>query len=402
MPQFAYTARTLEGQDISGTITAGNKRETLKALAERSLYPLHVAEKRTVEWGRQRRVKMPVLVSSLTQLADLLENGVALLDSLTILASQCPHPAMGEVLADVRDQVAEGMPLEDAFAKHDNVFGELAVSMVRAGTEGSFLEDALKRTAEFLENQQELKARVTGAMIYPAFLASIGFVITALLIVFFVPKFAELFARLEQDSGGLPLPTVVLLAISDTLQNYGLFVLGGLAGLGMWLRGLAARESGRMFIDRWKLKIPVMGPIFHGYAVSRFCRILGTLLANGVPLLRALEISSDSTGNRLLSQAIQEAAENVSAGETLSGPLAQCGLVPPPVMAMIRVAEEANNLDHVLISVSDGIDRNTARKIDVMIRLAEPMMLLVMGVLIGFVLIALLLPVFDTMTAIGG
>ncbi len=402
MPQFAYTARTLEGQDISGTITAGNKRETLKALAERSLYPLHVAEKRTVEWGRQRRVKMPVLVSSLTQLADLLENGVALLDSLTILASQCPQPAMAEVLADVRDQVAEGMPLEDAFAKHDNVFGELAVSMVRAGTEGSFLEDALKRTAEFLENQQELKARVTGAMIYPAFLASIGFVITALLIVFFVPKFAELFARLEQDSGGLPLPTVVLLAISDTLQNYGLFLLGGLAGLGMWLRGLAARESGRMFLDRWKLKIPVMGPIFHGYAVSRFCRILGTLLANGVPLLRALEISSDSTGNRLLSQAIQEAAENVSAGETLSGPLAQCGLVPPPVMAMIRVAEEANNLDHVLISVSDGIDRNTARKIDVMIRLAEPMMLLVMGVLIGFVLIALLLPVFDTMTAIGG
>jgi len=274
--------------------------------------------------------------------------------------------------------------------------------MVRAGMEGSFLEDALKRTAEFMEKQQELKSRVTGAMIYPAFLASLGFVITALLIVFFVPKFAELFARLEQDSGGLPLPTVVLLGISDTLQDYGLFVLGALAGVGMWLRGLAARESGRMFIDRWKLKIPVLGPIFHGYAVSRFCRILGTLLANGVPLLRALEISSDSTGNRLLSQAIQEAADNVSAGETLSGPLAQCGLVPAPVMAMIRVAEEANNLDHVLVSVSDGIDRGTARQIDVMIRLAEPMMLLVMGVLIGFVLIALLLPVFDTMTAIGG
>jgi general secretion pathway protein F/type IV pilus assembly protein PilC len=149
------------------------------------------------------------------------------------------------------------------------------------------------------------------------------------------------------------------------------------------------------------LKIPVAGAVFHSYAVSRFCRILGTLLRNGVPLLRALEISSDSTGNRVLSAAIRRSAENVSAGETLSEPLAQCGLVPKPVMAMIRVAEEANNLDQVLVSVADGIDRQTARQIDVLVRLAEPAMLLVMGVVIGFVLVALLLPVFDTMTMIG-
>jgi type II secretory pathway component PulF len=340
-------------------------------------------------------------VSNLMQLADLLENGVPLLDSLSLLVSQCPHPALAEVLGDIRDQVAEGTPLDEAFAKHSDLFGDLTVSMVRAGSEGSFLEDALKRTAEFLEKQQELKARITGAMIYPAFLATLGVVITTLLIVFFVPKFAELFTRLEQDSGGLPLPTVILLGTSDMVEQYGVFLFGGLVGLGVWLRRLAARDSGRLFIDRWKLKIPVLGPIFHGYAVSRFCRILGTLLRNGVPLLRALEISSDSAGNRLLSQAIRDAAENVSAGQTLSGPLAQCGLVPRPVMAMIRVAEEANNLDHVLVSIADGIDRNTARQIDVMIRLAEPVMLLVMGVLIGFVLIALLLPVFDTMTTIG-
>jgi general secretion pathway protein F/type IV pilus assembly protein PilC len=173
------------------------------------------------------------------------------------------------------------------------------------------------------------------------------------------------------------------------------------AGLFLWLRNLLRSERGRLFVDRWKLKIPVFGPIFHGYAVSRFCRILGTLLRNGVPLLRALDISRDSAGNRVLSEAIRSAAENVSAGETLSGPLAGCGLVPRPVMAMIRVAEEANNLDDVLVGIADGIDRDTARQIDIMVRLAEPTMLLVMGMMIGFVLVALLLPVFDTMTTMG-
>jgi len=402
MPEFVYTARTLSGEDIAGTITASSKRETLTALAERSLFPLHVAEKTKPRWLPRRRIKASVLSSNLSQLADLLENGVALLEALTILAGQCPHPGFAEVLTDVRDQVAEGTTLDDAFSKNSEVFGELTVSMVRAGSEGAFLEDALKRTADFLEKQQELKSRVTGAMIYPIFLASLGGVITTVLIGFFVPMFAELFQRLERDGGGLPLPTVILLSTSDFLGKYGIFV--GAAALGgiLWGRHAISSERGRLAVDRWKLKIPVAGPIFLGYAVSRFCRILGTLLRNGVPLLRALEISSDSAGNRVLAKAIRESQENVSAGETLSNPLAECGLIPKPVMAMISVAEEANNLDDVLVGIADGIDRKTARQIDVMVRLAEPAMLLFMGALIGFVLVALLLPIFDTMTGMGG
>lgn len=401
MPQFTYTARTLAGEDVVGTITAANKRETLAALAERSLFPLHVAEKGRSPWKLQRRVKTAVLVANLAQLADLLQNGVPLLEALQILSAQCPHPGLADILSDVRDQVADGMPLDEALSKHLDVFGELAVSMVRAGAEGAFLEDALKRTADFLEQQQELKARVTGAMIYPAFLATMGVVITTVLIVVFVPKFAELFARLEQDAGGLPLPTVILLGASDFLGRYGLFVGVALGALVFWLRRVVRSERGRLWVDRWKLRIPLAGPVFHSYSVSRFCRILGTLLRNGVPLLRSLEISSDSAGNRVLARAIRDSAENVSAGETLSGPLAACGLIPKPVMAMIHVAEQANNLDQVLVSIADGIDRRTARQIDVMVRMAEPAMLLVMGVLIGFVLVALLLPVFDTMTTMG-
>jgi len=391
----------LAGEDVAGTLSAGNKREILKTLAERSLFPLHVDEKRPARWAWRRRVSTPMLVANLMQLADLLQNGVPLLEALSVLASQCPHVYLADVLTDVRDQIAEGTSLDEAFGKHSDLFGELTVSMVRAGAEGAFLEDALKRTAEFLEKQQELKARITGAMIYPAFLATLGVVITTVLIVFFVPKFAELFARLEQDAGGLPMPTVILLSLSDVIGKYGL-VLAAIGGaLVLWLRRASRAERGRVLLDRWKLKIPVFGPIFHGYAVSRFCHILGTLLRNGVPLLRALQISSDSAGNRVLSQAIRDAADNVSEGETLSEPLAACGLVPRPVMAMIRVAEEANNLDEVLVGIAEGIDRRTARQIDVMVRLAEPGMLLVMGVLIGFVLVALLLPVFDTMTMMG-
>mgnify|MGYP001025472204 CR=1 FL=1 len=204
MPQFTYTARTLTGEDVTGAITAGSKREMLSVLAERSLFPLHVAEKRPSPWKPQRRVKTGVLVANLAQLADLLQNGVPLLEALSILSAQCPHPGLADILADVRDQVADGMPLDEAMGKHLDVFGELAVSMVRAGAEGAFLEDALKRTADFLEQQQDLKSRVSGAMIYPVFLASLGVVITTVLIVVFVPKFAELFARLEQDAGGLP------------------------------------------------------------------------------------------------------------------------------------------------------------------------------------------------------
>lgn len=403
MPEFVYSARTAAGEDVSGTITAASKRETLCALGEQALFALHVESKQPVRprWRSSRRVKTQVLATNLTQLADLLQNGVPLLAALDILAEQATQPSLAEVLADVRDQVADGSTPHEALARHPQVFNELTVSMVRAGCEGAFLEDALKRTADFLELQQELKGRLVSAMTYPAFLAGAGFVVTTVLLVFFVPKFAELFTRLEKQGGGLPAPTVALLGISHTLGYYGLPVGLAIAGLVVSLRRAAGSPRGRLLVDRWKLRIPLVGKIFLGYAVSRFCRVLGTLMRNGVPLLRALAISSDSTGNVVLSRAIQESAENVSSGDTLARPLADCGLIPPPVMAMISVAEESNNLDEVLINIADGIDRRNARQLDMMVRLVEPAMLLVMGGVIAFVIAALLLPVFEMSAAMG-
>ena len=397
MPEFTYTARTISGEDVAGSITATSKRETLAVLAEKSLFPLRVesAQPPRHRWRLNTPIRAQLLATNLTQLADLLQNGVPLLGALDVLAEQATHPKLAEVLSEIRNRVADGTSLEEAFAGHPEVFSQLTVSMVRAGSEGAFLEDALKRTADFLELQEELKGRIVSAMSYPAFLAVAGFFVTVVLIVFFVPKFAELFDRLEQQGTGLPTATVVLLAISDVLGRYGTLLLPVAAGLVVWARSAMKSQRGRLLVDRWKLKIPVAGPIFLGSAVSRFCRVLGTLLRNGVPLLRALEISSDSAGNIVLAGAIRQSAENISSGETLARPLAACGLIPPPVMAMIHVAEQSNNLDNVLVNIADGIDRKTARQLDMMVRLVEPVMLLIMGTVILFVMVALLLPVFD-------
>ncbi len=402
MPQFDYTARTADGQDVQGTITAASKQETLHILSEQSLFPLHVDDTTPAQpfWKPSPRIKASLVASNLTQLADLLKNGVPLLKSLEILAKQSAQPAMADVLCDIRDKVAEGTGLDEAMADHPTVFGELSVSMVRAGSEGAFLEDALNRTAGFLELQEELKGRIVGAMMYPAFLAAMGTVVTIVLVVFFVPKFSELFERLERDGGGLPMATVILLAVSDFLGRFGAVVAVILGVLVYWARTYVKTDRGRYLADRWKLRLPVVGKILLGAAVSRFCRVLGTLLENGVPLLKSLEISSESTGNVILAQTIRESAANISAGETLSKPLAASGLFPRSVMAMISVAEESNNLDAVLVNVADGIDKKTSRQLDIMVRMVEPIMLLVMGLVIGFVMVALLLPVFDMSSAL--
>ena len=404
MPEFSYTARTLSGENVAGTITAGTKRETFALLAERSLFPIRVenAEAGQIRLGFKRRVGASVQAATLTQLADLLQNGVPLLNALEILVEQATHPTMGEVLADIRDRVSEGESLDIAFASHPDVFSELTISVVRAGSEGAFLEDALKRTADFLELQEQLKNKIVGAMTYPAFLAIAGTIVVTILIVFFVPKFATLFERVEREGGGLPLPTILLLGLSGFMgSRYGVLAAGGLAGLGVWLWKLMKTPSGQAFVDKWKLRLPIFGKIFLNAALSRFCRILGTLLQNGVPILRALEISAESTGNKMLAEAITKSAENISSGDTLSKPLAECGLIPRAIMAMISVAEESNNLDNVLVNVADTIDRKTAQQLDVMVRLIEPSMLLIMGTVILFVMVALLLPVFEMSSTIG-
>ena len=403
MPTYVYTARRLNGQDVQGELTAANRRDAMSILSSRSLFPVRVTDQQpnavqALEKFRATRVKPELVATTLSQLSDLLGNGVPLLESLKLLAEQSPHAGLAQVMTDVHDHVAEGETLEQAVARHPHVFSSLTVSMIRAGSEGAFLEEALVRVAKFLELQEDLKGRVKGAMVYPVILMTVGSIVTLGLIIFFVPKFEGLFQRLESRGAGLPMATEILLAISDVLIGYGWLIAALLVPAVWGIMQLMQSKTGQAWSDRIKLRLPLAGKIFHDTAVSRFCRVLGTLLRNGVPILKALQISAGSVGNQVLATAIRDSAENISAGETLSAPLADCGLIPPTTMAMIRIAEESNSLDSVLVSIADGVDQRIEKQLNLMVRLVEPIMLVVIGVVILFVMVALLLPIIEAST----
>lgn len=398
MPDFAYIARDNSGQKVTGTITAASQREALAALDKKALFPVQVAAgKQAVRSGR--RIKPQLMATTYGQLAGLLRSGVPLLKSLNVLREQTSHAGLAEVLTQVHAQVEDGSTLAEAMAAHPKAFGEMAISMTRAGGEGGFMEDALVRVAEFTEQQEELKGRVTGAMAYPIFLGTVGVIVVTVLLVFFVPRFEVLFATLKRR-GELPALTEWLLWLSHSLGSYGLFILAILVGFFLYVRTWAKTEAGKLTLDRWKIRLPMAGPIFLNLAVARFCRVLGTLLHNGVPILRSLEISRSAAGNRVLAVSIAAAAENISAGQALAGPLSASGHFPRNVVEMIAVAEEANSLDTVLTDIANSLERQTWRRLDLLVRLLEPLMLLILATIVLLVAVALLLPVLKMNTAI--
>lgn len=400
MPDFRYIGRDQAGQKVNGTIAAASRGEAIAALAGRNVFPLQVEDAAPlVDYGRVRRVPAPLLAGVYGQMADLLRGGVPLLRTLEVIEHQTSHAGLKSVLAEVHRRVQEGGTLAEAMAHFQGVFGEMAVSMVRAGGEGGFLEESLARVAEFTESQDDLKKRTVGAVAYPAFLAVVGTIIVAVLVIFFVPKFSELFARLREQ-GELPVLTEILLGVSAFLRQWGILALAAAIGIGWWVRRWAATDAGRWLCDRVRLRLPLAGPVFLGLAVSRFCRVLGTLLHNGVPILRALQISRDATGNRVLSAAIGEATENISAGQSLAAPLGASGQFPPVVVEMIAVAEQANNLEKVLLTLADSLERRTWRRLDLTVRLIEPILLLVLAGVILMLVIALLLPILKMSTTL--
>jgi general secretion pathway protein F/type IV pilus assembly protein PilC len=299
------------------------------------------------------------------------------------------------VLQEVRDEVADGTRLAEALRQHSNVFSELAVSMVRAGEEGSFLEDVLRRIADFTEHQEDLKGRVVGAAVYPMFLMVVGGLVLTFMMIWFVPKFEPIFQRLEAR-GELPWATTAVVAISDTLTNYGLAVAGVIAAAAFFAAQYFNTDEGQMTLDRVKLTVPGAGKIYRSLAIARFCRILGTLLNNGVPILNSLRISKDATGNKVLANAINEASDFISAGKSLAEPLRASGEFPEEAVEIIAVAEEANNLEKVLVDIAESMERRTYRYLELFVRLLEPAMLLVMAMLVLFVMLGLLLPVLQS------
>ena len=398
MAEFRYVARELSGIQVEGTISAASEREALGSLAARNLFPvsINLAEAARAHLAnKRRRVPARVLAVFYTQLADLLRAGVPLLRSLELLVRQTRQMTLKLVVQEVRDQVADGTRLAEALRQHPTVFNELTISMVRAGEEGSFLEESLQRIADFTEHQEELKGRVVGAMAYPAFLVVVGGLILIGMLMFFVPKFEPLFETMQKE-GTLPWATIALLAVSSFLQKYGILVLAGIGVLCFFGRNYFENEEGRRRLDALRLKVFGIGHVVRSLAVARFCRVLGTLLRNGVPILNSLQIAKDATGNRVISAAIAQAADHVSSGRSLAQPLAECGQFPADVLEMIAVGEEANNLEHVLVGIADKMERQTNRQLDLVVRLLEPLMLVIMAGVILFVLIALMLPIFNS------
>ncbi|MBU6385838.1 MAG: type II secretion system F family protein [Planctomycetes bacterium] len=405
MAEFAYTAKSSTGEKLSGMIAAASRAEAMQKLRAQSMFPMSVQD--AAPANKSFSIQLPVRVKKeqvadfCAQLADLLTNGVPMLESLKILGEATENPKLQATCMAIHDAVSQGDTLDAAMSKHPTIFSELTLSMIRAGQEGAFLEESLQRTSHFLRKQDEMRSKIIGALTYPMILGIVGTIIVAAMVVFLVPKFQPFFDRLEQNGTGLPAITIVLLGASKVLMNYGLIVILAVGGIVFGILRWIKTQSGRRMIDKIKLKTPIVGDIFHDAAVSRACRVLGTMLKNGVPLLRSLRISSESTGNVLLAEAMLKSADNVTAGDTLSKPLAASGLIPPQVMAMIRIAEESNTLDEVLVKIADRIDGRIERKLEVMVRMIEPMMLIFIGGMVMFVIVGVLLPVFDLNSSIG-
>ena len=392
MATYTYTARNVDGKTVTGVLTADSQQHVLRTLDEQSLFPVEVREGGKAQGGlggKKRKVKPAKVAVIYSQFADLLRAGVPALRSLDVLHKQTSNPVLKEILAEVRADVASGDTLADALEKHPNAFSPLHVSMIRAGEKGGFLEDVLTRIAIFTERQNELRNKLIGSMMYPAILMTVGGGIVVFLLVVVVPKVRS-FLR-----GDLPFMTQIVFAACDFLQEHGAAVAGVAVVVILSLVAVLRSQAGRQALERFQLKAPRMGKIVTLVAICRFCRILGTLLHNGVPILQSLKIARDSAGNRLLMEVIEDATESVRKGASLAAPLGKSNLFPLDIVDMIAVGEESNNLEHVLVTIADSYEARTARQIDLMVRLLEPLLLVGMAGIVAVIAVALLLPILS-------
>jgi type II secretory pathway component PulF len=325
------------------------------------------------------------------QLADLMRAGVPLNRALHTLAAQTNNLTLSQVIQEIEKQVSSGASLHEALGRSPKIFNGLYTSMVRAGETGGFLEDVLHRLALFIEKDQELKSRISSAMAYPILLIVIGSFAITFLMVFFIPRFSEIFKKMGDN---LPVPTQIVMAISYFLRDYWMFAAMGLVALMFGWARLIATSAGRRFFDRFKVRIPAFGEIIKKNAVSRFTRTLGTLLKSGVSILSALDISKAAMANVVLMEDIDEASAGIKQGKGLAEILRNSRYFPAMVIDMIAVGEEGGNLDEVLVNVADSYDVQVERAVRVFIALFEPALLLVMATLVGFIVISMLLPVF--------
>jgi general secretion pathway protein F/type IV pilus assembly protein PilC len=398
MADYHYVAKTAAGETVTGVLSAETEATALRVLDERNLFPLTLRDgsRAARQQSGRRRVRTRDIGIMYGQLADLIGAGVPLLRALDSLIKSTVNPRLAGTLKEVRDAVADGNSLTNALREFPETFPPLHTAMVQAGERASFLEDVLRSLSTFLERLDELRGKVIGSLIYPALLATVGSLVLIGALLFFVPRFEPLLGDARK-----PLPTELVFLMSGILRGYWYLVLVGGAGVAALIWGALASEAGRRWYETWRLRVPVVGTALRLLAITRFCRILGTLLTNGVPLLQALAISRGATGSRLLGERITDAMESVRGGKPLTEPLRVGNLFPEQILAMIRVAEESNRLDKVLLTIADTVERRTNRQVDQVVRLLEPLILCVVAMAIGFLALGLLLPIFTMASNLG-
>lgn len=406
MPVFEYQAYDAAGRARRGLIDADSSRSARSKLKAQGLFLTALAEAAAQGAAARgqgflgrlqgvtlfQRLSQPELAAAVRQLSTLLSAGLPLVGALNALLDQVDNVVLKRVLADIKDRVTEGVSLADAMARHPKVFPELFSSMVAAGEASGALEVVLERLAEFMEGRVRLTNKVRATLAYPAFMVVVGSAVLFFLLTFVVPMVTEIFEDTEQ---ALPLPTILLMAVSGALSRWWWVLAAGLAAAVFALRRYLATPAGRANYDRLRLRAPIIGTLTRKLIVARFARTLGTLLNAGIPMLRALDISKTVVGNKIMAAAIEEARDTVGEGEDLASPLKRSGVFPPLVIHMVAAGESSGELEKMLLKVAESYENDVETTVASVTSLLEPVMILTMGLVVGFIVLAILLPIFE-------
>jgi len=399
MPTYSYVVKDKAGRTHNGTLDTASKTALIEQLWKQEFVVLSIEERSKgqgpVARIGQPRVKSEHLVVFSRQLATMVDSGIPVVSALDVLAEQNEDKNFQSVLKRMRDDVEAGAGLSEALGNHPKVFSEFFINMVRAGESSGQLDDILDRVAAYLEKTEMLRRKVQSSLFYPAFVSIMAFAITTLLIVYIVPKFKEIF---ESLGGALPLPTQLLLSLSDAMRTYFVAEVIAVVALVIGLRLMIQTKTGRLWFDRLKLKVVVIGPLLQKVAIARFSRTLATLANSGVPILSALEIVAKTSGNKVVEVAVLSARTSIKEGENIAFPLAQSKVFPPMVTRMIAVGEKSGELEKMLIKIADFYESEVDSAVTALTSLIEPMVIAVLGVIIGGIVIALFLPVFKIST----
>lgn len=394
---YRYTAVSGTGERSVGVVNGADEQTALAELERRRLTPISLELDRKATQAASSgsgsgrlRVRAGRLGEAYVQISELLQAGVPLLRTLRLIGSRKSNPKMAQAFEELADAVEDGEALHDAMARRPGVFKPVHVAVIRAGERGGFLESSFRQVGEFVTGQAELRQSLIDHMIYPLVILNVLVVGLILMFTVYIPQFRDLFIDIE-----LPAPTLIAFAISTAMTEYGMATFIGLAISAAILWRVMRDERVRTWRDAMLLRTPLLGAVSRSLAVARFCRVLGTLLGNGVGLIAALEIARDAVGFRTLAATVDEATEAVRAGEALADPLQASGVFDDEIIEMIRMGESANNLDAVLVRVAEAQERQVARKLGRLMKLVEPMMILLLAVAVLFVALALILPMLQ-------